>query len=84
VPQTLQEVAANPKHLGAPVGLLAVLPTWGQNLHYHPHVHVIASGGGVACDARGDATPPPRWLACRPGFFLPVRVLRRVYQRQRK
>jgi Putative transposase/Transposase zinc-binding domain len=78
--QTLREVAANPKHLGAQVGLLTVLHTWGQDLHYHPHLHVIASGGGLACDAGGRPTAPPRWVACRPGFFLPVRVLSRVYQ----
>jgi hypothetical protein len=80
--QTLREVAADPKHLGAQVGLLAVLHTWGQDLHYHPHLHVIASGGGLACDGRGTLATPPRWRACRPGFFLPVRVLSRVYRGQ--
>jgi hypothetical protein len=78
--ETLREVAANPKHLGAQVGLLAVLHTWGQDLHYHPHLHVVASGGGLACDATGATTDPPRWVACRPGFFLPVRVLSRVFR----
>ncbi len=77
---TLREVAANPKHLGAQVGLLAVLHTWGQDLHYHPHLHVIATGGGLASDAGGALAAPSRWVACRPGFFLPVRVLSRVYQ----
>lgn len=62
------------------MGLLAVLHTWGQNLHYHPHVHVVATGGGMACDAQGSVTQPPRWLGCRPGFSLPVRVLSRVYR----
>jgi hypothetical protein len=80
VAQTLREVAADPKHLGAQVGLLAVLHTWGQNLHYHPHLHVVATGGGLTCDRRGEATTPPRWVVCRPGFFLPVRVLSRVYR----
>jgi hypothetical protein len=78
--ETLRVVAANPKHLGAQLGLLAVLHTWGQDLHYHPHLHVVASGGGLACDARGGVAEPPRWLACRPGFFLPVRVLSRVFR----
>jgi hypothetical protein len=80
VQATLREVAANPKHLGAQVGLLTVLHTWGQNLHYHPHVHGVATGGGLACDADGEVTTPARWLSCRPGFFLPVRVLSRLYQ----
>ena len=77
---TLREVAAPPQHLGAQVGLVAVLHTWGQDLHYHPHLHVVARGGGRACDSGGTVTPPPRWLACRPGFFLPVRVLSRVFR----
>jgi hypothetical protein len=78
----LRAVAADPKHLGAQVGLVAVLHTWGQDLHYHPHLHVVATGGGLACDARGRVAAPPRWVACRPGFFLPVRVLSRVYRGQ--
>jgi len=78
--QTLRAVAANPRHLGAQVGLLMVLHTWGQDLHYHPHLHVVATGGGLACDAQGMVSQPPRWLACRPGFFLPVRVLSRVFR----
>jgi len=77
---TLREVAANPRHLGAQVGLVAVLHTWGQDLHYHPHLHVVATGGGLTCDASGTVTQPPRWVACRPGFFLPVRVLSRVFR----
>jgi transposase-like zinc-binding protein/putative transposase len=77
---TLQEVAADAKHLGAQVGLVAVLHTWGQDLHYHPHLHVVATGGGLACSARGTVTEPPQWRACRPGFFLPVRVLSRVFR----
>ncbi len=80
VQETLRAVAADPKHLGAQVGVLAVLHTWGQDLHYHPHLHVVATGGGLACDARGVVASPPRWRACRPGFFLPVRVLSRVYR----
>ena len=80
VHETVRTVAADPRHLGAQVGLLAVLHTWGQDLHYHPHLHVVASGGGLACDAGGKVATPPRWVACRPGFFLPVRVLSRVYR----
>jgi Putative transposase/Transposase zinc-binding domain len=78
--QTLREVAANPKRLGATVGVLMVLHTWGQNLHHHPHVHCVVTGGGLSCDAAGKIDASPRWLACRPGFFLPVRVLSRVFR----
>jgi hypothetical protein len=70
--ETIREVAANPKHLGAQVGLLLVLHTWGQTLSYHPHVHGIVTGGGL--------TPTGQWRSCRPGFFLPVRVLSRVFR----
>ena len=70
--QTIREVAANPKHLGAEVGLLLVLHTWGQSLSYHPHVHGIATGGGL--------TPDGQWHSCRPGFFLPVKVLSRAFR----
>jgi Putative transposase/Transposase zinc-binding domain len=71
--QTLLEVAANPKHLGAEIGFLTVLHTWGQNLLHHPHVHCVIPAGGIAADGS-------RWLSCRPGFFLPVRVLSRVFR----
>lgn len=77
---TIQTVAADPKHLGAEVGLLLVLHTWGQNLHYHPHVHGVVTGGGLACDRDGHLESPPRWVSCRPGFFLPVRVLSVVFR----
>ncbi len=70
--QTIREVAGNSKHLGGEVGLLLVLHTWGQTLSYHPHVHGIATGGGLTADGR--------WRSCRPGFFLPVRVLSRVFR----
>ncbi len=70
--QTVREVAADPKHLGAEVGLLLVLHTWGQTLSYHPHVHGIATGGGL--------TPDGSWRSCRPGFFLPVRALGRRFR----
>jgi Putative transposase/Transposase zinc-binding domain len=76
---TLREVAANPKRLGAVVGVLMVLHTWGQNLHHHPHVHCVVTGGGLSCDASGKIDGAPRWVACRPGFLLPVRVLSRVF-----
>jgi hypothetical protein len=71
--QTLLEVAATPRHLGARIGFLAILHTWGQNLSLHPHVHCVVPGGGIAPDGS-------RWIACRPGFFLPVRVLSRVFR----
>jgi hypothetical protein len=77
---TLREVSANPRHLGALPGILLVLHTWGQNLHHHPHVHVVVTGGGLACDARGRVTSPPQWRSCRAGFFAPVRVLSRVFR----
>jgi uncharacterized protein (UPF0212 family) len=80
VSATMREVAANPKYLGAQVGLLLVLHTWGQNLHLHPHVHGLVTAGGLACDVNGHVEAVPRWLNCRPGFFLPVRVLSRVYR----
>jgi Putative transposase/Transposase zinc-binding domain len=71
--ETLQEVAADPQHLGAEIGFLAILHTWGQNLEHHPHVHCVVPGGGLAPDGS-------RWIACPPGFFLPVRVLSRVFR----
>jgi Putative transposase/Transposase zinc-binding domain len=77
---TLREVAANPKRLGAAIGVLMVLHTWGQNLHHHPHVHCVVTGGGLSCDDAGKVDASPRWRACRPGFFLPVRVLSRVFR----
>jgi hypothetical protein len=72
VRQTLLEVAANPKHLGARIGFLAILHTWGQNLSLHPHLHCVIPGGGLS--------PDGKWVACRKGFFLPVRVLSRVFR----
>jgi hypothetical protein len=72
--ETLRTIAADLKHLGAEVGLVAVLHTWGQNLHHHPHVHCVVPGGGPAPDGT-------RWIGCRPGFFLPVRVLSRLFRR---
>jgi hypothetical protein len=74
VAETLRAIAADPKHLGAEIGLVAVLHTWGQNLHHHPHVHCVVPGGGPSLDGT-------RWVSCRPGFFLPVRVLSRLYRR---
>lgn len=76
---TLQQVAASPQHLGAQIGVLAVLHTWGQNLMHHPHLHCVVPGGGLSPD--GD-----RWIACKISrktnqpFFLPVRVLSRVFR----
>lgn len=77
---TLRAVAANPKRLGARLGILLVLHTWGQNLHHHPHVHGVVTGGGLSCDERGDIVVSPKWRSCRSGFFLPVRVLSRVFR----
>ena len=72
--RTLRTLAADPKHLGAEIGFFAVLHTWGQALQLHPHLHCVVPGGGIAPD--GDC-----WIACRPGFFLPVRVLSRLFRR---
>jgi hypothetical protein len=72
--ETLLTIAADPKHLGARVGLTAVLHTWGSALTHHPHVHCIVPGGGLSPDGE-------RWIACRRGFFLPVRVLSRLFRR---
>jgi hypothetical protein len=73
--EALQQIAADPAHLGAEIGFLAVLHTWGQNLQHHPHVHCVVPGGGISPDGS-------RWVACRPGFFLPVRVLGRLFRGQ--
>jgi hypothetical protein len=72
--ETLITIAADPKHLGARIGLTAVLHTWGSALPHHPHVHCIVPGGGLS--PAGDS-----WISCRPGFFLPVRVLSRLFRR---
>jgi hypothetical protein len=77
---TLRDAAANPKRLGAQLGVMMVLHTWGQNLHHHPHVHCVVTGGGLSCNARGVVDAEPVWRSCRPGFFLPVRVLSRVFR----
>jgi hypothetical protein len=71
--EALRDIAADPRHLGAEIGAIAVLHTWGQALHHHPHLHCIVPGGGLAPDQT-------RWIACRPGFFLPVRVLSRRFR----
>jgi hypothetical protein len=78
--ETVRELASDPHYLGANVGLLAVLHTWGQTLCHHPHVHGVVTGGGLACDVNGRTEQPPRWVSCRPGFFLPVRVLSRLFR----
>jgi hypothetical protein len=71
--ETLQQIAADPKHLGAEIGFLAILHTWGQNLAHHPHVHCVVPGGGLSPDGS-------HWVACRPGYFLPVPVLSLVFR----
>ena len=72
--ETLRTIAADPQHLGAEIGFFAVLHTWGQNLLHHPHLHCVVPGGGISADGS-------RWICCRPGFFLPVRVLSRLFRR---
>lgn len=73
--ETLIRIAADPKHLGARIGATLVLHTWGSALTHHPHVHGIVPGGGISADGE-------RWVSCRPGFFLPVRVLSRLFRRR--
>ena len=72
--ETLITIAADPRHLGARVGITSVLHTWGSAMTHHPHVHMIVPGGGISLDGE-------RWVACRSGFFLPVRVLSRLFRR---
>jgi hypothetical protein len=72
--ETVMTIAADPSRLGARVGMTAVLHTWGSALTHHPHIHMIVPGGGLSPDGT-------RWIACRPGFFLPVRVLSRMFRR---
>jgi hypothetical protein len=72
--EALTTIAADPKHLGARVGITSVLHTWGSAMTHHPHAHMIVPGGGIALDGK-------RWVSCRPGFFLAVRVLSRLFRR---
>ena len=72
--ETVTTIAADPRHLGGRVGMTSVLHTWGSAITHHPHVHMIVPGGGLSPDGT-------RWIACRPGFFLPVRVLSRLFRR---
>jgi hypothetical protein len=71
---TLATIASDPRHLGARIGFTSVLHTWGSAMTHHPHLHIIGPGGGLSPDGS-------RWIACRPGFFLPVRVLSRLFRR---
>ncbi len=73
VGETLREIAADPEHLGAEIGVLAILHTWTQTLMHHPHVHCVVPGGGLSPDGQ-------HWIACRPGFFLPVLVLSALFR----
>ena len=73
--ETLRTIAADPKHLGAQIGATLVLHTWGSALTHHPHVHGIVPGGGLSLDGE-------RWISCKPGFFLSVRVLSRLFRRR--
>jgi hypothetical protein len=72
--ETMTTIAADPKHLGARIGVLSVLHTWGSALTHHPHVHMIVPGGGISLDGE-------RWVVCRPNFFLAVRVLSALFRR---
>ena len=72
--ETMLTIAADPKHLGAKIAITSVLHTWGSAMTHHPHVHMIVPGGGLSVDGK-------RWVSCKPGFFLPVRVLSRLFRR---
>ena len=72
--QTMLTIAADPEHLGARIGITSVLHTWGSAMTHHPHVHMIVPGGGLAMDGS-------RWISCKPNFFLPVRVLSKLFRR---
>jgi hypothetical protein len=72
--ETLSTIAGDPQHLGAEIGFFAVLHTWGQNLLHHPHLHCVVPGGGLSPDGK-------HWVSCKPGFFLPVKVLSRLFRR---
>ncbi|MEM7731139.1 MAG: IS91 family transposase, partial [Pseudomonadota bacterium] len=72
--ETVRTIAADPKRLGARIGFTSVLHSWGSALTHHPHIHMIVPGGGLSPDGK-------RWISCRPGFFLPVRVLARLFRR---
>jgi hypothetical protein len=72
--RTLETIAADPRHLGARIGFFSILHTWGQNLLHHPHIHCVVTGGGISLDGQS-------WISCRPGFFLSVRVLSRLFRR---
>lgn len=72
--EAMLTIAADPKHLGAKIGITSVLHTWGSAMTHHPHVHMIVPGGGLSQDGE-------RWMACRKGFFLPVRVLSKLFRR---
>ena len=72
--ETLQTIAADPKHLGAEIGFFAVLHSWGSNLMHHPHLHCVVPGGGISPDGG-------HWIYCKPHFFLPVRVLSSRFRR---
>ena len=71
--ETLLTIARDPRHLGAEIGFFGILHTWGQNLLHHPHIHFVIPGGGLS--------PDLEWISCRPGFFLPVKVLSRLFRR---
>jgi Transposase zinc-binding domain/Putative transposase len=79
--ETLLTVAADPKHLGARIGFIAVLHSWGSAMTHHPHVHMIVPGGGISLKPAPAEAGGTRWVPRRPGFFLPVRVLSRLFRR---
>jgi hypothetical protein len=79
--KTVLTIAADPRHLGARIGMTSVLHTWGSALTHHPHVHMIVPGGGLSPACPGQRSGGTRWVSCRSGFFLPVRVLSRLFRR---
>jgi len=79
--ETLLTIAADPTHLGARIGATAVLHSWGSAMTHHPHVHMIVPGGGISLKPAPAEAGGPRWVRCKPGFLLPVRVLSRLFRR---
>ncbi|MCP4244377.1 MAG: IS91 family transposase [bacterium] len=79
--ETMLTIAADPEHLGARIGITAVLHSWGSAMTHHPHVHMIVPGGGISLACPGPRSGGERWISCRPGFFLPVRVLSKLFRR---
>ena len=80
--ETMLTIAADPKHLGARIGISSVLHTWGSSMTHHPHVHMIVPGGGLSLACPGEPAGGERWIACRPNYLVPVEVLSQLFRRR--